>query len=339
MKTSTWRKLLLGLVCVWASLSSPVQAQETKFTMVFATPPAPYLAAFYVAEDKGFYKEAGLAMEYKTVAGDQNGMRALITGAGDVTIVAAPILYEAVLNGGQVRGIGGGNQALTDYFLILGKGKGTTLKDAAGKTLAISNPGSMPQILPELMFRKEKIDAMGTKYLPIGGFSARYQAVAAGKVDGSLVDTITALRGEKAGETSIVADAQKVVAEPLGYTFTIASLDGLKDPARRKALYGFVKASMRGARYIIENPDEAAASIQTRLKDTPIELLKATVAKLNEEKVWGLNGGVAEKLHNATLQMFLEFKLVSKEVAYKDAFDPSLTDQVRTELGEIKGWQ
>src|SRR3569833_1327559 len=102
--------ILLAAVAV--ALPRPGAADETKFTLVYATPPAPYLAAFYVAEDKGFFKESGLTMEYKTVAGDQNGMRALITGAGDVTVVGAPILYEAVINGGKVKGVGGGGQVL-----------------------------------------------------------------------------------------------------------------------------------------------------------------------------------------------------------------------------------
>ncbi len=334
-------RLSLSLLSILASLtvSAASSAQDTKFTLVFATPPAPYLAAFYVAEDKGFFKQSGLAMEYKTVAGDQNGMRALITGAGDVTIVGAPILYEAVINGGKVKGVGGGNQVLTDYFLVLGKNVGTTLKEAAGKTLAISNPGSMPQLLPEMMFKKQNIDSAGTRYLPIGGFSARLQAVLAGKVDGSLVDTITALRGEKEGGLKIVADAQQIIAEPLGYTFTIASTDALADPQRRKALYAFVKASMQGARYVVEHPDEAATSIQSRIKDTPIDLLRETVAKLNEEKVWALNGGVHQALHDFTEKTYVQFKLISKDVSYAEAFDPSLVEQAQKELGEKPGWQ
>jgi ABC-type nitrate/sulfonate/bicarbonate transport system substrate-binding protein len=332
-------KIGLGMALAISAFVSPAPAQESKFTLVYATPPAPYLAAFYVAEDKGFYKEAGLAMEYKTVAGDQNGMRALVTGSGNVTIVGAPILYEAVLNGGKVKGIGGGNQTLTDYYLIMGKGKGTTLKDAAGKTLAISNPGSMPQLLPQMMFTKQNIDSSSTKYLPIGGFSARLQAVLAGKVDGSLVDIITALRAEKTGEAVIVADAQEIIAEPLGYTFTIASEEGLSDPTKRKALYNFVKASMRGARYVVDHPEEAAASILSRVKETPIDLLTQTVQRLNAEKAWGVNGGVNKKIHDFTMQTYLQFKLISKEVSYKDAFDDSLVVQARKELGDKVGWQ
>jgi ABC-type nitrate/sulfonate/bicarbonate transport system substrate-binding protein len=109
--------------------------------------------------------------------------------------------------------------------------------------------------------------------------------------------------------------------------------------AKRKILQAFVKATMRGARDIVEHPNDAAVSIQSRLKETPIELLNATVSKLNEEKVWGLNGGVDEEIHNSTMNIHLDFKLVSKRVDYKDAFDPDLASQAKSELGEIAGWQ
>jgi hypothetical protein len=73
--------------------------------------------------------------------------------------------------------------------------------------------------------------------------------------------------------------------------------------------------------------------------DVPIDLLKQTVAKLDEGKVWGLNGGVNQKLHDFTMNTYLQFKLVSKEVSYKDAFDPALAEQALKELGEMTGWQ
>ena len=60
----------------------------------------------YVAMDQGFYKSGGLDFEIKTVGGDQNGIRALITGVGQVTVVGAPILYEAVTNGAKVIDVG-----------------------------------------------------------------------------------------------------------------------------------------------------------------------------------------------------------------------------------------
>ena|SRR2546430_13607907 len=142
------RNLSLGMAFA-ASLcatiaGTPASAQE-KFTFIAVSPTSGYMLPMYVAMDQSFYKSGGLDFEIKTVGGDQNGIRALITGVGQVTVVGAPILYEAVTNGAKVKGIGGGNQTLTDYYLVLGKGKGTTLKDAANhlqsREHAAAHPG------------------------------------------------------------------------------------------------------------------------------------------------------------------------------------------------------
>lgn len=338
------RSLSLGLVLA-ASLcatiaGAPASAQE-KFTFIAVSPTSGYMLPMYVAMDQGFYKALGLDFEIKTVGGDQNGIRALVTGVGQVTVVGAPILYEAVTNGAKVKGIGGGNQTLTDYYLVLGKGKGTTVKDAANKTLAISNPGSMPQLIPGMMFKKLGIDASQTRYVPVGGYSARLQAVAAGKVDGTLIDALTSLKGEKEGVSVTVADAQEVLQGPLGYTFNVTTQEQLDDPAKRKVLAAFVKATMEGARFIVDKPDEAANILSKQFKgDVPLDLLKETVAKLNRGKVWGLNGGVGKELHDYTMAAYLDTKLVSKHVDYNEAFDPSLANEALKQLGKRDGgWQ
>jgi ABC-type nitrate/sulfonate/bicarbonate transport system substrate-binding protein len=322
-------------------LGLPANAQSgEKFTFIAVSPPSIYMLPTYVAQEEGFYKSAGLDFEIKTVGGDQNGVRALLTGAGQVAILGPPGVYEAVIHGAKIKVIGGGNQILTDYFLVLGKGKGTTLKDAANKTIAISNPGSMPQVIPEMMFSKAGIDASKTKYVSVGGMSARLQAVAAGKVDGTLIDALTSLRGEREGVATIVADANVVLGGPLGYNFTITTQEQLDDPAKRKALYAFVKQTMRGARFIVDQPEMAAKIMDKQLKgDVPLDLLKETVQKLNSGKVWGLNGGVGSALHDFTIQSYLKFHAISKSVDYKDAFDPTLADQAVKELGTREGWQ
>ncbi len=330
---------IVGSLAIGTCAALAQGGAPAKVTVFFPTPPATYLLGFYLAEDQGLYRDAGLAVEFKTVSGDQNALRAVVTGAGDVAVVGNPILYEAVINGAKIKGVGGGNQATIDYYLVLAKGKGTTLKDAAGKTLAISTPGSMPQLLPEMMFRKNGIDSSGTKYVPIGGFAARMQAVVAGKVDGTLTDTLSALRAERAGQVTIVAVASQQLAEPLGYTLSLMSEDGLRDPVRHKALAAFVKATMQGARRIVEQPDAAAQAVFKRLNgDVDLPLLRATIDKLNGEKVWGLNGGVEEKLHEFTMKTYLEYHLISQAVPYATAYDPSLVQEAMKELGPAKGW-
>ena len=127
------RNLSLGMVFA-ASLcatiaGTPASAQE-KFTFIAVSPTSGYMLPMYVAMDQGFYKAGGLDFEIKTVGGDQNGIRALVTGVGQVTVVGAPILCEAVSNGAKVKGIGGGNQTLARKFLAQ-EGKRVALQGQA----------------------------------------------------------------------------------------------------------------------------------------------------------------------------------------------------------------
>jgi ABC-type nitrate/sulfonate/bicarbonate transport system substrate-binding protein len=314
------------------------QATPSKITVVMPAAPETYMLSFFVAEDAGFYRDAGLSVDIKTVNGNQNTLRAIITGAGDVAVVGHPIMYEAIVNGAKLKGIGGGNQTLMDYYLVLAKGKGTQLKDAAGKILAISTPGSMPQLIPEMMFRENKIDSSGTRYVAVGSISVRLQAVLAGKVDGTLLDAINTLRGERLDKVVTVASANAQIAEPLAYTISVVTDEALKDAAKRDALGRFVKATMQGARRSMEQPKFAAQVMQKRLGgDVDLGLLEEVVAILNKDKVWGVNGGVEKKLHDVTMPTYLQYKLISKPVDYADAFEPLLAAQAVKELGEIQG--
>jgi NitT/TauT family transport system substrate-binding protein len=292
-----------------------------------------------VAQDAGFFRDAGIELDIKTVSGDQNAIRALISGDGDAAVIGFPVLYSAVLSGAKIKGIGGGNQTLADYFLVLGDGKGETLEDAAGKILAISTPASMPQLYPELLFQAKGITSKGTRYVAVGGMSARLQAVIAEKVDGTVIDTLNVLVGEKTGKIKIVADVNKDLSAKLGYEMTVTRSDMLNDPVKRKAIAALVEGTIQGARRTVEQPDSAVESFSKRLNGSiDRTLLKTLIEDMNKAKVWGLNGGVETKLHDDTVNTYLAHHLIPRQVDYDQAFDPSLVNQAVKELGEQKGW-
>jgi NitT/TauT family transport system substrate-binding protein len=328
-------RLLIAIVAIG---SASYAAAQDKLTVVFAGAPETYMLSFFVAEEAGYYREANLVVETRIVNGNQNALRAIITGAGEVAVIGHPVMYEAIVNGAKLKGIGGGNQTLMDYYLVLAADKGKELKDAAGKVLAISTPGSMPQLIPEMMFKEHKIDASGTRYVAVGSISVRLQAILAGKVDGSLLDIINRLRGERLGKVKSVASAINDLPGPLAYTISVTTDDALKDPAKRAALARFVKASTRGARRTVEDPKFAAKVMQKKLGgDVELDLLEEVVTLLNKDKVWGVNGGVSEELHNATMPTYLQNKLISKTVTYAESFEPSFANEAVKELGAIPG--
>jgi NitT/TauT family transport system substrate-binding protein len=308
-------------------------AENPVLTVALGAPPSTYMIPLYVAQDAGFFEKDGVNVKTITVSGDQNSMRAVLAGDADVAVVGPPIMYETLANGGKVKTIAGW-QETTDYFLILGKGKGTTVKDAVGKTLAVSTPGSMPQIIPEMMFKKNNIDGTGTKYAPIGGNTARIQAVVSGKIDGTIADTMNSLRGERTGKVTLITTTAQQFPEGLGYILLAVKESELTDPVKRKALLAFVKGSIEGARMTVDQPDKAAEIFFKKNNgDIDLVLIKESIQKLNGFKVWGINGGISKSVHDFTMKTYVDFGLSKTGLSYDQVYDPSLVNQVLKEIG------
>jgi NitT/TauT family transport system substrate-binding protein len=320
--------ILIALVVPGVAL-----ADNAKLVVVLGGPPATYMLPLFMAQAAGLFEKEGITVETTTVVGDQNSMRAILAGSGDIAVVGPPIMYDALAAGAKVKTIVGW-QEVTDYFLVLAKGKGTTLKDVAGKTLAVSTPGSMPQIIPEMMFKKNGIDGYGTKYAALGGLAARYQAVIGGKVDGTITDTINALRGERDGTVTLITNTKTQFPEGLGYIDVVARDAQINDPAGRKTLLAFTKASIEGARLITEQPDKAAQVFYEKVgKDVDLPLIQSAVKRLSEFKVWGINGGISPQVHDFTMKTYVSFGLSKNALAYNQVYDSSLVDETLKQIG------
>jgi ABC-type nitrate/sulfonate/bicarbonate transport system substrate-binding protein len=314
------------------AVASPALAQQrAKLKFVMPTPAATYLLPYFVAQDLGWYRSWGLDMEEQIVQGDANSLRAVIAGDSVVTFIGPPTIMDAVIAGGKIK-IFTSWQPVTDYQLITGDKKVRTLKDLEGKRIAVAGPGGMTSHIPLMLMKLAGADGSDVKFLSVGGMSARLQAVAAGKVDATLVDTFFATKAERDGVAHTVASIAKEFPG-LGYVFTIARETTLADAAGRTALSIFTKGTINGARFIRKDPAAAAAILKKRLPDEDLGLIQATIEKLNGLNVWGLNGGVEREVLEFSSKTFAELGMVKRGVAYEEIVDPSIVAAVLREVG------
>jgi len=154
-------------------------------------------------------------------------------------------------------------QPIGDYSLVLATGKGSKLADVAGKTFASSGPGGLPDQLPRLIMRKHGIDETTARFVQVGGHAARLQAVIGGRADATLVNTVTALKGVKDGKVTVVA---RLSAEfpGLGYVWNVVRTEALAKPELAAAFQTMTDIGIRGSRFVMANPDEAAAILHER---------------------------------------------------------------------------
>jgi len=318
-----------------AVATSPASAQQQpmKLKLVLPTAVTSFMLPYLVPQDQGWYKQHGLEVEETFVAGDSTALRTVIAGNGDLTIIGPLTVFEAVIGGAKVKCIGSW-QPIVDYRIVAANSVGASLKDLAGKTFASAGPSDMTTELPKMVLSKHGIDASGLRFIQVGGHPARLQAVEAGKVDATLINTLTAVKGELDGKVRVL---EKVTDDfpSFGYVSLTAQDADLANPEKRKAFEIFLEGNIIGARFTQEHPDEAAAVLQKRTPDLDLALIKRVVAELDGMKVWGVNGGNDANVLEFTSHVAHELKMIDREVKVDEVMSNSIQDQALAAVGRM----
>ncbi len=321
-----------ALVASALAMGAAAHGADLKMTFAMPTTPAPYLLPFFLAKDLGWLDKAGLTVEEKVVTGDTNCMRAVLTGDADTTLIGPNTIMQAIVSGAPLKIIGS-IQPVVDYQIVARNGSGTSIKDLGNKKWAIASVGGMTQALPRMVMKKHGVDGTNTQYLSVGGLSSRYQALAAGTVDASLLDVQLALRGEREGRTKIISAVHDDLPK-MGYVFFPMRTSALADPKQREAMQIFIREGIRGVRYVMDHPDEAAKVLAKRMKVDDVAGLVETLKKINTLGVWGVNGGIDKDVLDFSQKVYRESGDVTQDVPYDKLVDSSLVDASLKELGK-----
>jgi ABC-type nitrate/sulfonate/bicarbonate transport system substrate-binding protein len=325
------RAVAQGLCVVAALLALDASAAgAAKIKMVFPGPVTTFSLPYLVAQKKGWMGD--LEVEDVHVTGDANAMRVLLSGNADIGLIGTLNVLASIHAGAGIRAIHSW-QPIGDYSLVLATGKGNKLADLAGKTFASSGPGGLPDQLPRLIMRKHGIDEASARFVQVGGHAARLQAVIGGRADATLVNTVTALKGVQEGKVTVVG---KLSAEfpGLGYVWNVARTETLGKLAA--AFQTLTDIGIKGSRFIMANPDEAAAILHERLPDLDLAFLKAVVRDLNGENVWGVDGGLDPAIEEFTAELNMKLGNLPVAAPAKDVLEPRFVDRALATLGPYK---
>jgi ABC-type nitrate/sulfonate/bicarbonate transport system substrate-binding protein len=209
------------------------------------------------------------------------------------------------------------------------------MKDLAGKTIAVAEPGDVTAFLPMIVLRKHGIPTDTIKFVGVGGHPTRLLAVTSGRADATLLNSRTTIVGQNAGSINVLANVSDEL--PLfGYVVLAVNENRLTDPVKRKGLQTFLEASVRGARFILENPEEAADILRERMPDTPRDELLSVIKDLNAAKVWGVDGGSDPEILRFSAKVSVEYGALRKEIDASQIVDDSLVKAVLERLGKAK---
>lgn len=301
-----------------AASTVPVRAETIK--MGFTGSPTTLSLPFFVAQKKGWLGD--LTVEEVYVTGDANAMRVLLSNSVDIATIGAVNVLTAMEAGAKIKAIGSW-QPVADYSLVIAKGKGSALADLAGKTIATSGPGGMPDQLPRMIMRTHKIEETASKFIQVGGHAARLQAVLGGRADATLVNSITTAMG---GDQVTVATRVATEFPKLGYVWNVVREESLDDPKLSNAFRILTESGIRGSRFILENPEEAAQILHDRIPDLPLEVCRAAVAEMNTDKLWGADGGLDPAIATFTADLNKQLGILKTSVSPDQLIDRRFVD-------------
>jgi NitT/TauT family transport system substrate-binding protein len=270
MKVGKLLVRVLSVVLLCGAAGQPASAQ-TKVSLYLDYVVNGTHAPFYVAQEKGWYKEAGLDVTIMPGKNTAECIKTVGTGNADFGFPDFGALANSVSEGVPITAVAAFIHETPAGIVSFADKPIKTPKDLEGKSLAVTSFGATTIMLPALA-KIAKVDLSKVKTVEYS-YGAIIPSFLSGQVDSTI--------GYYYGEFLAARDASK--DHPV--TFLHLSDYGINtyanglivnnkfaqsNPAAVKA---FVKASLRGLAYTIAHSDEAIAAT-AKNTESPAALMK-----------------------------------------------------------------
>jgi NitT/TauT family transport system substrate-binding protein len=173
-----------GLVMA-AAIAAPAGAQADKPWRHGIIAPKSDAGFLLMAARRGFAEREGLKLELLEVRDDQIGLKALLAGELDSYEGGIQGAIAADVHGGDVKIIGCHWPVVPHGLMV--KLAVVTISDLKGKSIAVSSPGSFPDMLARVAFARFNLSPADVVLAAIGGDRDRYAALVGGVVDAAVV--------------------------------------------------------------------------------------------------------------------------------------------------------
>ncbi len=241
-------RTVMGL-CIAALVSGPALAQ-TKAWRHGIIEPKSDAGILYAASKRDFAEKLGLKLEFVPLKTDTIGLKAALAGELDSFEGGPGGTIVAVARGADVKIIGC-NWVVVPHGVFARKEIGS-LADLKGKSIAVSAPGSFPELVAKAAFEKAGIPVDEVKFASMGSDVDRYKALVAGVVQAAIVSNEYIPIAARDGVKELVSGAEAVP----NFVRVCLHATGKTLSSRRDDAAKFLAAEMEGLRYAMSHRDE-----------------------------------------------------------------------------------
>jgi NitT/TauT family transport system substrate-binding protein len=291
-------------------------------------------AGVYFGIDNGFFRDEGLDVEVSGFVGGGTTMRALLSREIDIASTTADSVFSAHQNGAPVKVIVGNVVKILDEIVAVNSVP--SLKDLAGKRWAISAPNSQSHGFARIVLQKNGVDPADVEFVAIGSPADRVKSLLAGRADATTMVTFDqkeVLAAIEKGDIRVLGSIAGTVPE-LANQYDITRDDLVRD--QPETLSRFVRAEMKGMRWMAQNVDKAADIIVAHVPSSAKEDVVRGLKEMVDLEAWGLDGGFTMDSIDKAQAVYQQLGIISKTEKADEVATTRFIDQANKDLGPTR---
>lgn len=204
----------------------------------------------FAASRRDFAASQGLKLDFVQLKNDAIALKALIAGDLDSYEGGSGGAIIAASHGADVKVVG--CPWLVPPHGVYVRDNIAAMADLKGKSIAVSAPGSFPEIFARAAFEKAGVPVSTVKFAAMGSDSDRYRALMAGVVDAAIItNEFVPLAGKQ--PIKDLMPVREVMPEVLRVCVHMTGKT-LRD--RREDAVRFIAAEIEGLRFAMSHRDE-----------------------------------------------------------------------------------
>ncbi len=285
--------------------------------------------------ESGIFKKNGLDVRFTDLVDDTTAVQSLISGEFDLLYTGAGSGMAAIAKGADIKMVNA-FAPWTDYQFVA-RSDVRTLKDMEGKVLGVSKVGAVSYLAPIYALQKEGVDTKKVQVMSVGNDAARGRALAAGTIQGAVINGLDATKTLQADPSlRVIYDVGAIFGQSAMSNAVFARGDLIKN--KPQVVQAAVTALIEGARALQSNKSLAVA--QALKSGLPADAVPATYDRLFAASVpyHGVDGGIDRAIVDSTIKVLKDSGGIDKDskMTAADVLDMRFNDQALKELGPYK---
>lgn len=317
----------LAILSFFLIVGSPLAQERPVLVHVSISAPSFSIAAYVIAKEKGYFRQEGIEPRFILMHSAVSS-RAMLSKEVDFDTLGSPTINSAIV-GMPIRAVFATNSRTNMY--LIGSKETRSLEDLKGKKVGTGGIGGLADVGTKRFLKAQGISPKEVTFIVLGGSGVRMAAVMSGAVAAVPLSPPYDYRAKKAGLNVLgyFGDTFPSFMSGVGvHTDTLA--------AKQKLVKSFVKASLKGLRFVHARKAETVELMMRFLKTHDREMIEAVYD--SDLKAFTKDGMLGPEIQAEVLAIASEGIGRSTTVMPESVFDFSLVKEAAREL-DTEGWR